>query len=330
METTAAGLDIGTTWAKLCVSWPGCKDGLVAKIPSRYAYESPPGQLNTSGQRGSPQAFPLIFTRNDENGGDFQLWFGQDVLGIPGIQKMDMLKYDAAHIQILFKAALYQWQKTHKGRHKVNLAKLGKLNIVASMPPGLFEDAKSYGMAKKAYHDAFNKDVHSHLQIRDGKQPAQQVVTHFVKIQQEAVAWGQDVPRRNEWILVFDLGGGTNDWAIFNGSDKPRGTGTSNTGLVHIFEQINPASPQLGELQVLRNKKVMVHQLMTYYSEIEQRIQRIIRKLPVEVSRIYVIGGGAALMPPSIQKTIRQLAPTVVIGNEYANCRGNWLTAGGK
>lgn len=323
---TEIGFDFGNIDTNICVSWPGCKDGLVAKIPSRYAYKCPPGQPNASGQLGKPQAFPLLFS---QNGGDLQLWFGQDTLAIPAIQKLDMLKYDAAHIQILFKAALYQWEKTHKGRHKVDLVNLGRLNIVASMPPGLFEDTRAYTKAVKAYGDAFNKDVHSHLQIRDGKRTVQ-VVTRFAGLQQEAVAWGQDVPRRGEWVAVFDLGGGTNDWAVFNGSEKPRGKGTSNTGLIHVYEQINPANPELAELEVLRNKKNILPELAVYYSDMEQRIQRVIRRLPVEVNRIYVIGGGAALMPPSVQKSIKQLAPDVIIKDEYANCRANWRAAGGK
>jgi hypothetical protein len=55
-----------------------------------------------------------------------------------------------------------------------------------------------------------------------------------------------------------------------------------------------------------------------------------IRRLPVTVSRIYIIGGGAALMPTSVQKIIKQLAPQVTIEDEYANARANWLKAGGK
>lgn len=326
---TALGVDLGNTCTNVCVSWPGCDEGLVAKIPSRYTYYCPPGQPNVSGQLGKPKAFPLTFTRNDENGGNFQLWFGQDTLAIPGIGKIDLLKYDAAHIQILFKAVLYQWYITHKGRHKVDLADLGRVKIVASMPPALFEDAKAYGKALGAYEDAFN-DAHSHLQIRPPGQKTTQIVTHFVGLQQEAVAWGSNVPRHGEWIAVFDLGGGTNDFAIFNGSKKPRRKGSSNSGLIHLYEQINPSSPEHAELHILRNKKVISPELVTYYSDIEQRIQRVIRKLPVPADRIYIIGGGAALMPASVQKNIKQLAPFVFIGDEYDNCRANWAAAGGK
>lgn len=323
MNLTPIGLDLGNTWTNICVN------GLVAKIPSRYAYKCPPGQINTSGQLGKAQAFPLRFIQ--ENGDDLQIWFGQDTLAIPAIQKLDSLKYDAGHISVLFRAALYQWEQIHKGRHKVDLSKLGTLNIVASMPPGLFKDAKVFAKAIGAYKSAFNgKSKQSHPKIRDGKRTVQ-IVTRFGSLQQEAVSWGQDVPRRGEWVLTVDLGGGTDDYALFNGSDTPRETKTSNTGLLHVYAQINPVDPGAAELEVLRSKKgPLPTALLTYYNEVERRIQMFIRVLPVEVSRIYVIGGGAALMPLSVQKTIKQLATDVFIKDEYANARANWLAAGGK
>lgn len=325
---TAAGLDLGNTWTNVCVSWPGCPDGLVAKIPSRYAYEQPLGQINASGQLGKAQAFWLRFIQ--ENGSDLRLWFGQDTLAIPSIQKLDELKYDAAHISVLFRAVLYQWFLTHRARYKVNLGDLGRLNVVVSMPPGLYQDARIFNKAKKAYEFAFNgKSKQSHQKIR-GEQPVQ-IVTQFGSLEQEAVAWGQNKPRRGEWVLTVDLGGGTDDYALFNGSDKPRETKTSNTGLLHIFQQINPVDPGLAELEILRNKKgPLPPPLLTHYNEVERRIQLFTRRLPVEVSRIYIIGGGAALMPASAQKSIKQLASGVSISDEYATCRANWLKAGGK
>jgi hypothetical protein len=326
---TFAGVDMGNNWTNVCVSWPGCKEGLVAKIPSRYSYNCPPGQINTSGQLGKPQAFPLVFSQ--DNGNDLPLWFGQDTLAIPAIQKLDDMKYDAAHISVLFRAALYQWEQTHKGRHKVDLAALGKMIVVVSMPPGLFKDQKIFSKATDAYEKAFNgKSKQSHQKIRGPKRTVQ-IVTQFGGLQQEAVAWGADIPRRDEWILVVDLGGGTDDYALYNGSPKPRETKTSNTGLLHVYAQINPVDPGAAELEILRNKKgELPKPLLTYYNEVERRIQLFTRRLPVEVSRIYVIGGGAALMPAHIQRIIKQLAPRVVIKDEYANCRANWNTARGK
>lgn len=326
---TAAGLDLGNTWTNICISWPGCPDGLVAKIPSRYAYECPPGQINTSGQLGKAQAFWLRFIQ--ENGSDLRLWFGQDILAIPSIQKLDDMKYDPGHISILFRGALHQWEQTHKGGlHKVDLARLGRLNVVASMPPGLYQDTKTFNKAKGAYRLAFNgKSKQSHQKIR-GEQTVQ-IVTQFGGLQQEAVAWGEKKPKRGEWVLTVDLGGGTEDYALFNGSTIPYKTKTSNTGLLHIYQQINPVDPGAAELVILRNKKSpLPDQLLTHYSEVEWRIQSFIRRLPVKISRIYIIGGGAALMPASAQKTIKQLTSGVFISDEYATCRANWLKAGGK
>lgn len=325
---TAIGFDLGNTWANVCVSWPGCPDGLVAKIPSRYTYEQPPGQINTSGQIGKAQAFWLRFVQ--ENGSDLRLWFGQDTLAIPSIQKLDDMKYDAGHISILFRAALYQWSLTHRTRHKVDLARLGRLNVVVSMPPGLYQDTKIFNKAKGAYRHAFNgTSKQSHQKIRGER--TVQIVTKFGGLQQEAVAWGQNKPQRGEWVLTVDLGGGTDDYALFNGSDKPRETQTSNTGLLHVYQQINPVAPGAAELEILRNKKgSLPPQLLTYYNQAERRIQLFTRRLPVKVSRIYIIGGGAALMPASVQKTIKQLAPEVFIKDEYATCRANWLKAGEK
>lgn len=315
---TPVGLDMGNTDTKICI------EGLVAKLPSRYAYECPPGQINASGQQGKPQAFQLLFTRKEET---FKLWFGRDTLATPAIQKLDVLKYDPAHIQILLKAALYQWELTHRSRHKVDLANLGKLNIVASMPPGMFEDRKMYNKALTAYKDAFNKNVYSHPKIRDGKRTVQ-IVCRFAGLQPEAVAWGQSVPRKNEWILTVDLGGGTDDYALFNGSDKPLKTITSPTGLLHVYQQINRVDPAAAELDILRNKK-RPPALLTYFSEVERRIQLFIRQLPVPISRLYIIGGGAVLMPQSTRNNIKTLVPKVYFKDEYANCRANYLKAGG-
>lgn len=326
---TAVGLDLGNTQANVCVSWPGCPDGLVAKIPSGYAYEQPPGQINASGQLGKAKAFSLLFSQ--DNGNDLRLWFDQDILAIPSIQKLDDMKYDSGHISVLFRAVLYQWFLTHRDRHKVSLADLGRLNVVVSMPPGLYQDVRIFNKAKKAYKSAFNgKSRFSHQKIRDGKQTVQ-IVTQFGGLQQEAVAWGQNKPKRGEWVLTVDLGGGTDDYALFNGSDKPRETKTSNTGLLHVYQQINPVDPGAAELEILRNKKgPLPFQLLTYFNEVERRIQLFTRRLPTKVSRIYIIGGGAALMPASVQRTIKQLAPEVFIIDEYATCRANWLKAGGR
>ena len=146
---TAAGLDFGNHDINVCI------DGKVAKLVARIAHECPPGQISqTTGQELKPKAFKLLFKDN------IAFWFGPDTLGAPAIQKLDMAKYDPAHISILTRAVLYQWSKTHKS----DLADLGKLNIVASMPPGLFKDPSNNKKAVVAFKEAFNRG-HSHVKI---------------------------------------------------------------------------------------------------------------------------------------------------------------------
>ena len=97
------------------------------------------------------------------------------------------------------------------------------------------------------------------------------------------------------------------------------------------YAQIDEFDPGSAELGILRNKKGQLPRaLITYYNEVERRIQMFMRRLPVEISKIYVIGGGAALMPQAVQKNIKQLAPHAFIRDEYDNARANWRAAGGK
>lgn len=328
MKVTPVGLDIGNSWTNVCVSWPGFPDGLVAKIPSRYANKKPPGVLNKSGQRGKPQALELLMTRKDES--VFSLWLGQDTLAIPSTQKLDAQKYDAAHIQILAKGVLAQWELTHQRRRGVDLSQLGRLNIVASMPPAMFEDGPTFARAERAYGDAFNKSAQSHPKIKRPGLPTVQIVTRFDHLVQEAVAWGEDTPRDGEWVLVIDLGGGTRDWAIFNGSKTATLKGSKNNGLMDAYEQIDSLNPALVELEVLRDKKKQWPELVTWYSDVEFGIQRLIRTFRYPINCLYIIGGGASLMPENVKSTIKTLASKVVFKNEYSTCRANWLAAGGK
>lgn len=309
----AVGLDIGNSWTKICIR------GKVSKIPSRYAFQRPPGAISQkTGQELKPVAFHLFFQD------DIPLWFGRDTLGIGAIHKLDMSKYDAEHISILFRAVLYQWGKNHK----VDLSDLGKLKIIASMPPGLFQKTAANKQAATAFRRAFNRGQ-SHVKIRDGKKTVQ-IVTSFGGLIREAVAWGQAVPRQGEVVLTVDLGGGTNDYVLFNGSVEPLKTFTDNAGLLYAYSQIDPIDPAQAELRVLRNKKApLPHQLLTYFNDVERRIQMINLKLPKSVDRLYLIGGGVALMTSRIKATFAPLAPKVVIRNEFANCEANWRYAGG-
>lgn len=313
MNTTAVGLDLGNNAVKVCI------DNQTAKVLSRIAFECPPGQISpNTGLELKSKAFSLFFNGNP-------LWFGPDTLAASAIQKLDMAKYDADHISVLFRAALYQWSK----QHKVDLADMGKLNVVASMPPGLFKDPTSNREATLAFKKAFNRSQ-SHVKIRDGKKSIQ-IVTQFGGLQREAVSFSQGLPRKGQIVLTVDLGGGTNDYALFNGSPEPIKVLTDNAGLLHAFSAIDPLDPGEAELKVMRNKKnSLPHQLLTYYNEVERRIQLIILRLPYPVVVIHFIGGGAALMTPTIKDTFKALAPKVFFKDEYANVRANWVAAGGK
>lgn len=317
MEITPTGLDLGNTCTNICI------DGKFAKIPSRAAFERPPGQISDkTGQELKAKAFALLFSQKELT---VTRWFGQDVLGVGSIQKLDMAKYDPNHITVLFRAALYQWSKIHK----VDLANLGKLNIVASMPPGLFKDQQKNKLATLAFRKAFNRKQ-SHLKIRDGKTSVQ-IVTHFQGLVREAVAFGQDIPRQGEFVLIVDIGGFTNDFALYNGSAEPLGTWTDNNGLLAAYSDIDPLNPAQVELKILRKKKGgLPHQLTTFYNEVERRVQIIALRLPNPITKLYVIGGGAALMTPAIRATFSPLADKVIFKNEYANCEANWRKAGGR
>lgn len=314
---TAIGLDLGNTWTNICVL------GKFAKIPSRVSFDCPPGQISPkTGQELKPRAFPLLFPQEDLT---VTRWFGQDTLGAGSIQKLDMAKYDPNHITVLFRAALYQWSKMHR----VDLASLGKLNIVASMPPGLFKDQQKNKLALTAFRKAFNRGQ-SHLKIRDEKTSVQ-IVTQFQGLVREAVAFGQDIPRQGEFVLIVDIGGFTNDFALYNGSAEPLATWTDNNGLLAAYTDIDPLNPAQAELKILRTKKSgLPHQLTTFYNEVERRVQIIALRLPNPITKLYVIGGGAALMTSAIKNTFSPLADKVIFKNEYANCEANWRKAGGK
>lgn len=313
----SVGFDLGNTSTKIFI------DGKTAKIPSRVAFEAPPGQISQkTGQELKPKAFPLLFSQKDKT--VVMRWFGQDVLGVGAIQKLDMAKYDPSHITVLFRAALYHWGRIHK----VDLSGLGKLNIVASMPPGLFKDQQKNKVTQSAFRKAFNRGQ-SHLKVRDNKTSIQ-IVTHFQSLVREAVAFGQDVPRHGEFVLIVDIGGFTNDFALYNGSAEPLGTWTDNNGLLAAYCDIDPLNPAHVELKILRNKKGgLPHQITTFYNEVERRIQIIALRLPNRITKLYVIGGGAALMPSTIKAAFTPLAEKVIFKNEYANCEANYRKAGG-
>ncbi len=312
MTEEPTGFDLGNGYAKLYLLDKS------AKIPSRCAFQQPPGAISPkTGLEMKSISFQLIFK-------DKPLWFGQDALGVGAIQKLGMSKYQAEHISVLFLAALYQWGKAHKQP----LEDLGKLNVVCSMPPGMYQKPAMNKIAMAAFRNAFNRGQ-SHAKIRDTRETVQ-VVTQFGGLVPEAVEGGKSVPCQGEMVLTVDLGAGTNDYVIFNGSPEPLKTLTQKAGLLHAFTAMGgDTDPAMAELKVLRNKKgTLPPEIRVYYNEVERRIQ-LLTDTVGPIDRLYIIGGGAALMPPGIQSNFDLLADKVIFKNEYANAKANWRSAGG-
>jgi hypothetical protein len=304
------GLDLGNGWVNICIM------GKVAKLPAAYAFQRPTGQILPSGLEAKSKAFLLIV-------GASELWFGLDVLSGPTISELDDTKYDPDHISILFRAALYAWSK----RHKMDLGKLSRLGVVASMPPGAFADRQLNKRAERAYKLAFNRGQ-SHVQIRDGHESIQ-IVTQFSGLQRESIGAIASIARPNALILIVDIGFGTVDYALFNGGSEPILSKSDNIGLAHAYEQINPANPALAELMVLRSKKTLPNEIKVHFNGIKNRVVMIRRKLRQPIEKIAIIGGGAPLMTSPIRATFGQLTNQLVVKDEYENARANWLAAGG-
>jgi hypothetical protein len=319
MKETPTGLDVGNTRTKLTIADKNGNPKSVS-IPSIIAFDKPV-VVGASGKELKAKAFSLLFKRKD--GVDSQLWFGQDVLASQTIiHEIDDGKYEAGHISILFRAVLYAWSR----EHGIPISDLGKLSIVASMPPGLYKTAKLRLQAEKAYKAAFNR-YQSHVKVRPAKGEAIQIVTRFDKLVREAVLFGANAPRQGELVLVFDIGGGTRDVALFNGSATPLKTWSKPNGLIRAFEIINPVDIYEAELMAIASKNDPLPAIVSFYKDVEGDIRRSIRVLRRPVDKIYIIGGGAKLMSSSTKARIKSLASEVIIKDEFATSEANWKEA---
>lgn len=305
------GFDFGNSICKICIR------GKVAKIPTAYAIKEPHGRVLPSGFEAKVDAFSLLFDKTI-------LWFGQDVLSGPIIQELDETKYEKFYVSVLFRAVLYEWSR----RHKIDLNSLGKMNIVTSMPPGVYQDRLLYKQAESAYQKVFNRGQ-SHMKIRDGKHSSQ-IVTHFGGIERESVG-SYSAAGFGKYTLVIDLGSGTNDFSLFNGSPKPIYTATDNTGFLHTYAEINRARPSQAELSLMRNNTQFPQEINIHFNEVKRKVVMLKRGLQIPIGKIIVIGGGAALMKksPPIKAEFAKLAP-LVLRDEYENSRSNWRAAGGE
>jgi hypothetical protein len=320
---TNVGLDFGNGRIKIAILWNG--EILFASIPSIYAFDEP---VNIkSGKEGKVDTFYLLFaikpSKDPETWYVIKLWFGDDILSSENtIQKIDAQKYTKSHIQYMLQAVLYQWSL----KHEISLKELGKLNICVSMPPGSYQKATERKKAEKVYRSAFNTGQ-SHIQLRDGKESVQ-IVTQFHSLQREAVVWGKDIPRKNELVLVFDFGRGTDDVVLFNGGVEPTRSRTYKTGLLHTYHKVNPINPMLVELEILRDKNYLPAALASYFNQKEVMIGRVLNSLPDTMSkRAYLIGGGAEMIKrqKAIKSTFMSLLPTkkLIIKDQYATAEAN-------
>jgi hypothetical protein len=314
---TNIGLDGGNRRWKIAIEIDG--KILRASIPAQYAFDEP--VILKSGQERKTDAFSLLF----HTGANVNfLHFGNDTLASENIiAEIDQAKYSKLYIQRMFQAVLYQWSL----KHKIPISSLGKLNIVASIPPGSYQKITLRKQAEKAYRSAFNTGQ-SHMKIRPAKGEAIQIVTRFHSLVREAVVWGSDIPRRGELVLVFDFGGGTDDIVLFNGSSEPIDSKSYKTGLIHTYHKINPATSPQVELRILRDKSYVPPALLSYFNQKKLMVQMALRSLPEPLNKkVYLIGGGAELI--SRQKTIKtgfaKLMPAkkLIIKDQYANAEAN-------
>ena len=317
MKTTEVGLDLGNRRTKVCIN------GLCASIPSQHSFDKP--VILRNGQERKVSAFALLFRIAKDK--DIRLWFGDDTLASKEIiTELDQTKYSKLHIQRMFQAVLYEWSR----KHNTPLSGLGKLSICVSMPPGSYQKPKLRKAAESAYRKAFNTGQ-SHIQLRDGKESVQ-IVTQFHSLVREAVVWGSDIPRRGELVLTIDLGGGTDDVVLFNGSAEPIDSYSNNNGLIRVYSKINPANPALAELNILRDKSYTPTALMAYFSEKKMLVQSSLRTLPERrEKKVYIIGGGAEMIArqPEVKKEFTNLLPAkkLIIKGQYANAEANWKEA---
>lgn len=307
-ELIPCGIDFGNAWLCLCLL------GKVAKIPQGYAVKKPPGQIRKSGIQNKVKAF---FLKID----DLDIWFGTDILGGPIIQELDDLKYDPKHISILFQAVLYEWSR----QYNVDLSDLGTLYVVASMPPGAFQDRSLNKQAESAYRKAFNRRQ-SHMKIRDGKNTVQ-IVTQFGGLQREAVDSISQTKRSKSLTLIIDIGYGTVDFVLFNGGAEPSWSRSDNIGLAHAYQEVDSSNPQAVELALLRDKKNLPLPVQVHFNNIKNRIVMIRRILNSPIDKIILIGGGAAMMTPQLKSTFAPLANNLVVLDDKVNARANYEKA---
>jgi hypothetical protein len=249
---------------------------------------------------------------------DQVLWFGQDVLGLTNIRELDSLKYNPKHIMILFKAILYHWSQ----QHRIDIESLGKLCIVASMPPNLYANKTLHNKALSAYSKAFNTTKPIYLRTSD---TTHRIATKFVALKREAISYIEvNQSRLPGYTLLIDLGYGTIDSGLFkNGCATPLTINTQNNGLIHAYAEIDSINPDAIELNIMRGNSIQ--QIKPYLSNVKNSIIRVHRLLQSEggLSNLILIGGATRLMDSNYKKSLRDIAPNLIVKDEFENARSN-------
>lgn len=303
------GLDFGNGRIDVCIL------NKVASMPAGFALKEPSPQIDDQGIETKLKAFKLIVK-------DREIWFDLDILGGPITRELDDLKYDPSYMSIIFSGILYKWGR----QHGVELSTLGKLNVVASMPPGLFSDRAKNKQAKNAYQATFNRRQ-SHLKIRDGKTTTQ-IITQFGGLQRETVG-AINLTSLEKVILLIDIGYGTVDYALYVDGEL-KFSKSENTGMLHAFQEIDPINPNLAELNYLRNKKNLPEEILVHFGMIKNRVAIIRRGLQSrqrEIDRLIILGGGGTMMTPELKRNFGKLARSIVVKGTDVNVRANWKAA---
>lgn len=304
-----AGLDLGNGFVN--VSILGC----VAKIPAAYTSVRPKGAISSkSGNRLRDKAFSQIVDGNE-------YWFGVDVLGSSSIvRELDTFKYKPGHIRAMWVGVLAQWAK----QHKVNLSDLPLIKVVCGMPAELHADSQ----VRKSAVSAYRRGVKS-LKGSDPSQDNRLVISgkrissQFSLIVPEAASYGQVRNFNPDYMIVHDMGYGTDDTCLFKkGQKEPLVRLTEANGMVTLYATQN-VNHNLAELAYIR-KQGDNQALQAHINSSKNRLQLLHRRLPDNQKNntgLTILGGGAVMANGAFKTELQQVFNPVIVKDEYETAR---------